>query len=60
MQTFPPNFLVRNFSVNWQFPRIFGRISRKNAETVPLRKIYLQGNWVEKLVFYTVKNINNL
>ena len=39
MQTFPPNFLVRKFSVNGQFPRIFGQTTQKSAETVRLRLI---------------------
>ena len=32
----PPNFLVRKFSVNGQFPQIFGRIVRKSTGTVRL------------------------
>ena len=60
IQTFQPNFPVRKFSVNGQFPWISGRITQKSAETVRLRGMYSPGNYVEKLVFCMVKNINNL
>ena len=40
IQTFPPNFLVRKFSVNGQFPWISGRITQKSAEPVRLREVY--------------------
>ena len=34
-QKFLPNFLMRRFSVNWQFPQIFGCLAQKSVETVP-------------------------
>ena len=34
IQTFLPNFLVRKFSVNGQFPQIFGRFTKKSVETI--------------------------
>ena len=36
IQCFSPNFLVRKFSVNGQFPQVFGQIARKSSETVGL------------------------
>ena len=54
IQAFPPNFVVSKFSVNEQFLQIFGRISRKLAETVRLREMSSPGNQVEKLVFSVV------
>ena len=54
LQAFSPDFLVRKFSVNGQFLQIFGRIARKPAEIVRLRKISSPKNQGEKLVFYVV------
>ena len=48
-------FLLRKFSVNKQLLKIFGRISRKSAETVSVWEISSPGNKVENLVFYAVK-----
>ena len=60
MQTFPPNFMMKKFSVNVQFPRIFLRITQKSAETVRLRKSYSPENEIVKLILYTVKIINSV
>lgn len=38
-KAFPPNFLVKKFSLGGQFPQMFGRSARKSAETVLLRKM---------------------
>ena len=56
IQAFPPDFLARKFSTNWQFPQIFGRIA--HAETICLQRITtkLGGNacivWVVCLIKY--------
>ena len=54
VQAFPPNFVVPNFSVNGQFPYLFGEIVQKSAENAHLRTISFSGNYVEKFVFCTV------
>lgn len=44
IQAFPPNFVVPKFSVNGQFPYLFGQIVRKSAENAHLRTISSPGN----------------
>ena len=55
IQAFPPDFLVRKYSTNWQLPQIFWRT---HAETICLQRITtkLGGNvcivWVVCLIKY--------
>ena len=44
IQYFSPNFPVRKFCVNGQFPQVFRQIARKSSETVGLQKIFSPGN----------------
>ena len=59
IQDFSPNFLVRNFSENAQFLKIFVRIARKSAEIRRLRKISSPENYVEKLAYGTMYRVQN-
>ena len=56
MQAFPPNFLARKFSANWQFPQIFGRIALADAICFQRITTKLGGNacivWVVCLIKY--------
>ena len=42
IQAFPPNFLLRKFSVKGQFLQKFG--TQNSAKTVHLQKIFSTGN----------------
>ena len=40
------------------FHQFFGRMAQNSAETVRLLKISSSGNWVEKIMFYTVFHVS--
>ena len=45
---------MRKFSVNGQFPQVFGQIAQKSTEAFGLRKISSPGNYVKNIVFDAV------